>query len=280
MIRVATGPWVAAPIRLPPGASEAVVGDMHGMAGHLAALLHHFDQIAPDAHLTFLGDLISRGPDSPGALRLATRAVLSRPGRATLLPGNHEAMMLAATYGMPFATGTFRRFGGNWLLNATRVGEGLDGALRRLLGGDGFEVLTQGGLLLGPPDRRIRARMHRRAGDLLLVHVGVDPVAPDAGAWIAGRDPLHLDMAEEAHPLWIRGPFLAEKGPYPGGLFVGHGHVPEHRTARQDGTRAQPGQHRHDGWRLGLNGDGTAAGVVAATVFEDARYRVVTASGR
>lgn len=278
MIQVSVAPWIVAPVRLPPGILEAVVGDVHGMAGHLAALLDRVEAIAPGAHLTFLGDLVDRGPDSPGALRLATQAVLSRPGRATLLPGNHEAMMLGAVLGRRDAADAFLRNGRWWFAGLERRGETMADALRRLLGNEGWGALTQGGALLAPAGTWAGAGLHRRSGNLLLVHAGIDPFAPDAEVWISSHAPLDLD--EDEHPLWIREPFLMEKGPYPGGLFVAHGHTPEYLTERTDGTRASPGRHRHDGWRLGLDGGSTATGVVAAAVFETGRYRVVTAFDR
>lgn len=70
-----------------------VVGDLHGCRAQLDAQLlqHHFD-VQQDLLLS-VGDLIDRGPDSPGCLQL-----LSEPWFRGVR-GNHEQMALAALAG-------------------------------------------------------------------------------------------------------------------------------------------------------------------------------------
>ncbi|HUS13595.1 MAG TPA: AAA family ATPase [Chloroflexia bacterium] len=73
-----------------------VIGDIHGCADELRALLTRLDY-APDAHgawrhpagrtFVLLGDLTDRGPDSAGVLRIAVAAVAA--GAALYTPGNH-----------------------------------------------------------------------------------------------------------------------------------------------------------------------------------------------
>jgi len=77
-----------------------IIGDVHGCADELRALLQrlgyrvHGDPSTPTIdnphgrRVIFLGDLVDRGPDAPGALRIAIAMV--RAGRALCLPGNHE----------------------------------------------------------------------------------------------------------------------------------------------------------------------------------------------
>lgn len=66
-----------------------IVGDVHGCAAELDALLERLGVTADD-RLVFVGDLVARGPDSRGVLRrvreLGARAVV----------GNHEERLLAA----------------------------------------------------------------------------------------------------------------------------------------------------------------------------------------
>jgi len=67
----------------------AIVGDVHGCAGELEALL---EQIRFDEHedrLVFVGDLVVRGPDSAGVLALARRL------GARAVRGNHEDRLLS-----------------------------------------------------------------------------------------------------------------------------------------------------------------------------------------
>lgn len=81
---------------LPPGPLD-LVGDVHGELGALRALLAAAGHLEPGGHpegrrLVFLGDLVDRGPDSPGVLALVRPLVES--GRADCLLGNHELNLL------------------------------------------------------------------------------------------------------------------------------------------------------------------------------------------
>jgi len=63
------------------------IGDIHGQTGHLKALLEQIP-IKADDRIVFLGDLIDRGPDTPGVLRLIRQRRESQ--EVILLRGNHE----------------------------------------------------------------------------------------------------------------------------------------------------------------------------------------------
>jgi len=88
-----------------------VIGDVHGCRAELELLLgqlgydierdsagrptgaHHPD----DRRAVFLGDLVDRGPDTPGVLRLVMGMVDA--GTALCVPGNHEVKLLRALRG-------------------------------------------------------------------------------------------------------------------------------------------------------------------------------------
>ena len=88
-----------------------VIGDVHGCRCELEALLDRLgyvltrdDQERPvDAvhpagrKVVFVGDLVDRGPDSPGVLRLAMGMV--GRGHALAVPGNHENKLVRALRG-------------------------------------------------------------------------------------------------------------------------------------------------------------------------------------
>ncbi|MET7288471.1 polynucleotide kinase-phosphatase [Streptomyces sp. NPDC005573] len=69
-----------------------IVGDIHGCAAELEALLTRLgyaDGVHPEGRTAvFVGDLVDRGPDSPGVLRRVMAMV--RSGNALCVPGNHE----------------------------------------------------------------------------------------------------------------------------------------------------------------------------------------------
>ncbi len=88
-----------------------VIGDVHGCRGELEALLAElgyglrFDEHGRpvDAEhpagrrAVFVGDLVDRGPDSPGVLRLVMGMVAA--GHALCVPGNHENKLVRALRG-------------------------------------------------------------------------------------------------------------------------------------------------------------------------------------
>lgn len=88
-----------------------VVGDVHGCLSELETLLgglgyevvrdergRPVDATHPEGRrAVFLGDLVDRGPDSPGVLRLVMGMV--EAGHALAVPGNHEAKLVRALDG-------------------------------------------------------------------------------------------------------------------------------------------------------------------------------------
>ncbi|WP_031023618.1 polynucleotide kinase-phosphatase [Streptomyces sp. NRRL WC-3725] len=69
-----------------------IIGDIHGCSAELEALLDklgYADGVHPEGRTAvFVGDLVDRGPDSPGVLRRVMSMVKS--GNALCVPGNHE----------------------------------------------------------------------------------------------------------------------------------------------------------------------------------------------
>ena len=69
-------------------ARTVFIGDVHGCAAELEQLLEHI-QFTETDRLVFVGDLIARGPDSLGVLKIFRRT------RARGVMGNHEERLLA-----------------------------------------------------------------------------------------------------------------------------------------------------------------------------------------
>lgn len=83
--------WRAA-VELPDGPLD-LIGDVHGELGALETLLGRLGYDAAGKHpqgraLVFLGDLVDRGPDSPGVVRRVAEMVSN--GRAVCVLGNHD----------------------------------------------------------------------------------------------------------------------------------------------------------------------------------------------
>jgi protein phosphatase len=76
-----------------------IIGDVHGCLSELTRLLEHLGYLRSDVawrhpggrRAIFLGDLVDRGPDSPGVLRLVMDMVAT--GAALAVQGNHDVRL-------------------------------------------------------------------------------------------------------------------------------------------------------------------------------------------
>lgn len=71
---------------------QIVIGDVHGCYAELHCLVNKLN-LQPTDHLIFVGDLIHKGPDSPGVLDLIL-LIQKQTCRVTNLLGNHEEKFL------------------------------------------------------------------------------------------------------------------------------------------------------------------------------------------
>ena len=65
------------------------VGDVHGMSDELQSLVSKL-KLAQGDTLVFVGDLVDKGPDSVGVVRLVRELAESGPAEVVLVEGNHE----------------------------------------------------------------------------------------------------------------------------------------------------------------------------------------------
>lgn len=191
----------------PDGTALDVIGDIHGCLPELLDLLARLgyrttagSRLSAPAgrRLVLLGDLVDRGPDSPGVLRLAMGAIAD--GVAVCLNGNH------------------------------------DDKLRRLLGGEPIGITAGRAVTLRQlerePPRFVRAvraflatlppRLELDDGRLLVVHAGDRPELPElerAGYNAYGRD---LEQRDQ-HGARLREDWIAG---HAGSALVAYGHTP------------------------------------------------------
>lgn len=268
---VAVSGWQPAPFAV-RGETVFAIGDVHGCADELRALLAAIEGLAHEAggrrrRLIYLGDMINRGPDSATVLQLWARdAAAHGVDHVDRLWGNHEIMMLLATLGGPHAVKAeamwlSQRMGGSRLLEqmrslAGRKQAGLDlGLLQSALG----EAVVH---------RLYGMRSHVRLGNALFVHGGLDPHAdPDeflTRPWM---------LFTEARWAWINHGFLDWKGGFAGTLVV-HGHTPPDKHKAISGL---DDPHQFEGDRLGLDGGSARTGIVTGAEIQDGRYRILEA---
>ena len=159
-------------------------GDIHGCHAEFAALAE--DALARNLHLHSLGDLIDRGPDSPGCMRLACD--LHDSGWLDLNPGNHDERFV-------------RWFRGERIPVKPN---GLGSTLAQLHDLADREALTR-----RYADLLLRAPLWSRFGRIYAVHAALDPE-------MIGRDGPMLgasDWDSDLHHFALEGEMRDESDP-------------------------------------------------------------------
>ncbi|MFE3827794.1 polynucleotide kinase-phosphatase [Streptomyces sp. NPDC059092] len=130
-----------------------IIGDIHGCRSELETLLGrlgYVDGAHPDGRTAvFVGDLVDRGPDSPGVLRRVMGMV--EAGSALCVPGNHENKLgrwlkgrkVQLTHGL---AETVEQLGKEDDAFRARVGEFIDGLVSHYVLDGGRLVVCHAGL--------------------------------------------------------------------------------------------------------------------------------------
>lgn len=193
-------------IRMPPNerGRDFVIGDLHG---HLPALREALARrgFEPSRDRLFsVGDLIDRGPDSPGCA-----ALLAEPWFLAAR-GNHEDMLLRVLAGERALVEVWRANGGDW---------GLDGRQANA------EARAAGELCARMP---IAITVTHRDGRTFGICHAQCPVADWSGIGRAARDP-----ALQREMLWGRSRIREDDAaPVAGVDWTIHGHTVVHRPLR------------------------------------------------
>ncbi len=206
-------PSVDLPALPRPDAPLCLIGDLHGRADLLEAMLARIatEPQAATARLIFVGDLIDRGPDSAAVLRRVWHLTRTRPGQVICLMGNHERMMLdflsaptspAKRWLHAGGAETLASFGVPWI-------SGRDAASRQTA----LAAALRASLPPGLADW---------LGALPLYWQGEGPDEPIAVVHADADPGLALDQQLPTHLLWGLG---RAAGPRRDGLWLAHGHV-------------------------------------------------------
>ena len=199
-----------------PTTTVHAIGDVHGRRDLLAPLLRRIARRDALAPIVVLGDMIDRGPDSAGVLRLLHHW---RHDRVICLRGNHEQMML------DFLDAPQRK-AAPWLHNG------------------GTATLASFGV--APPDLELPGEAARAAAELaaelgpMLDWLRAAPLLWSSGNLVAahaGLDPDHPPGRQAAQTLLWGHPKFATL-PRRDGLWVVHGHVVQAAPLAEDGRIA------------------------------------------
>lgn len=233
--------------RIPEGTRIYAIGDVHGRADLLEALLAEIDRDlyrhpSDDIVEIFIGDYVDRGPSSKKVLEILQDDP-HHDGERVCLKGNHEDMVLdfiedpellvlwlqnggqptLASYGItpPAEVGQ---------ASMTRIRDDLVEAM-------GDDV----GFIRKLPLTHVE-------GDYLFVHAGIRPGVP-------------LDAQDPEDLMWIREPFLSYMAPFP--HCVVHGHTPVERPD------VRP-------FRIDIDTGAVSSGVLTCLVLENETRRFLS----
>lgn len=253
MIKIICTNWKPRPEGGNSTRQRFAIGDVHGHADLLEALLDHIDTIEPGSRprdIVFTGDLVDRGPEPLRAIRLAMEAE-ARCDRRVILPGNHEGYMLEALDDPMSSLRWWSHAGGRSVCK-----DALDPAdmkdLEVILGNEHSVDLTdipkEAGVVTRELTDLVRKALpdgfvemmrkssgHLREDDLIFVHAGIAPI--EDRERILASD-LMLGAREWGRWHWslIRNDFIAERRgwdvdaqgrPVAGETIVIHGHTIE-----------------------------------------------------
>ena len=148
------------------------IGDIHGCADLLAEALDRIDAMSPGATILCVGDMIDRGEDTSGVLRLLRARAADDPARLICLKGNHEEMCLRFLEAPDVNGEAWFRFGGLQTLASYGVAmpkntsvEDIRDALATAMGVDTIRWL-------------IDLPAVWMSGNVAVTHAGADPLAP------------------------------------------------------------------------------------------------------
>ncbi|KAI9732929.1 MAG: hypothetical protein M1818_007362 [Claussenomyces sp. TS43310] len=150
------------------GRRLVLVGDVHGMKKELVKLLRKIDFDQDRDHLVLTGDMISKGPDSPGVVDLVMRL------GASSVRGNHEDKVLLARRNMLrhsvdlVAADADTGGGGSEMRESSHSGEYRDRELARRFSPDQIAWLERCPVIL-------RVGPIEGMGEVVVVHAGLVP---------------------------------------------------------------------------------------------------------
>ena len=195
---------------VPPGQRAYAIGDIHGRADLFEAMIFAIEDddrrrgaLRGGTQVVLLGDLVDRGPDSAGVLRLARDWQGRRAVR--IIAGNHEEMLLASLDDTE-ALRHLLRFGGR----ETVLSFGMDAETYERSDYEAVQAVLRAALEPEWKDYIAGFETQVRIGDYLFVHAGINPHVP-------------IDAQQPGETRWIREPFLSWDGDY--GATVVHGHT-------------------------------------------------------
>ncbi len=248
MLRALQPPWSA---RMAEGRRLYAIGDVHGRADLLGALLGQIDadlrrysdaEAAPT--LVFLGDYVDRGLESRRCVDLLLE-LAARPIETHFLKGKHDAALLSFLANPARGDRWLRQGGAETLFSYGVQAPANRHSAREL-------ARTAEALRVAMPAAHLtffeRLKLHVQFGDYLFVHAGLKPGLP-------------LAEQRERDLISIGEPFLKARKEWP--FVVVHGHSPVERFYR-------------DARRIAVDTGAYATGRLSAVCLEGDAVRLLS----
>jgi serine/threonine protein phosphatase 1 len=202
--------WQTQPPSTPEGLRIYAIGDVHGRADLLTALLSRIDADlvrypVERSVQVFLGDYVDRGPNSRDVLE--TLLARGRSHESVFLKGNHEAYVVEFLHN-PLMLADWRSFGGFETLMSYGIAPSLNPDSRQQM-----ELAAEFDRALPQSHRQWLGRLKTSftCGDYFFDHAGVRPG-------------IELAKQTENDLLLIREDFLVCEDDF--GKIIVHGHTP------------------------------------------------------
>jgi len=217
-----------------------VIGDVHGEAAKLRALMDTILKLDASPTPVFIGDYLDKGEDPWRALEAVREIDAAYP--CVLLKGNHEYYWLGLDPAKPDIEKYLRKYGAGATIASAGRGDDIYRAREALLGAF--------------PDLWGRMALHHDMGDFLAVHSGIPPAH--------FQDPI--ESIPEEKLLFTRYPFLMHPARYFGKTVIfGHtGFLSPY----------------HDGYKIGVDTAACFLEAQPLTAFCPERRLFADSSGR
>lgn len=185
------------------------IGDVHGRLDLLDPLFNQLrDRFGDEVPIVFLGDMVDRGPDSAGVLKMVRDLTLKDRARNIAICGNHEQMMIEFIDDPAGKGARWLSFGGietlqSFGITKNSVRYDADDALEAA---DALEDALPDGML----DWLRALPAMWRNGNIFCVHAGMDPTL--------AADQQKTRVLINGHPKFL-------STPRDDGITVLHGHT-------------------------------------------------------
>lgn len=291
------------PIGIKTAQNETVcaIGDIHGNFHLMYDMVTKLGKDYFNSRLIFLGDLISRGPDSASCLLLAWHMAFENPHpfkKVEIILGNHEhgffLPLVSDKYNFLAPFWASKENSNHWMSSIWSV-ENKDKTYREIF----ISVLQKSeyGLFLGPEKcvelldkwieyafvpfmhgipKFINSPIFKKSGNVIFVHAGLNVTKSDLLKKFQRYNILnHTTKDFKSSPIWMKKVFFdglkthipTHKGKQ---MFIVHGHVIEKKRLKNGWIDMKPVGHR-----IGLDSGAYDTGILTAGIFSTGKVVIL-----